>query len=75
MGVYLIFGYSNVNYNEINSALIYGKDIKSFKQIHEYIETNNKIILFFSKGIHKIKKKAEQIACENALKLVEKQIF
>ena len=74
MGVYLIFGYSNINYNEINSALIYGKDINSFKQIHEYIETNNKIILFFSKGTHKIKKKAEQIACENALKLIEKQL-
>ena len=74
MGVYLIVGHSNVNYNEINTALIYGKDIKSFHQIHEYINTNDKIILFFSKGIHKIKKKAEQIACENALKLIEKQI-
>ncbi len=74
MGVYLIIGYSSVDYSEINSALIYGKEIKSFHEIHEYINTNDKIILFFSKGMHKIKKKAEQIACENALNLIEKQI-
>ena len=74
MGVYLIIGYSSVDYSQINSALTYGKDIKSFYEIHEYISINDKIILFFSKGIHKIKKKAEQIACENALKLIEKQI-
>ena len=29
---------------------------------------NGKIFLFLGEGIHKIKKKAEQIACEQALR-------
>tara|TARA_B100000963_G_scaffold308400_1_gene283876 strand:+ start:3119 stop:4198 length:1080 start_codon:yes stop_codon:yes gene_type:complete len=70
MGVYLIIGYETVTYNNIEYALIYGKDIKSFDEIHNYVQTNGKILLYFSEGSHKIKKKAEQIACENALKII-----
>ena len=34
-------------------------------------ESQNKLLIFMGKGIHKIKKKAEQIACEEALKIIE----
>ena len=74
MGVYLIIGHSNITYDDIDNALIYDENLNSFDEIHEYLNNNNnKIILFFSKGTHKIKKKAEQIACENALKLIEQK--
>lgn len=71
MGVYLIIGYMSVSYREIESSLVYGKDIASFADIHSYIETNGRLLLFFAKGSHKTKKKAEQIACENAIKLIQ----
>jgi hypothetical protein len=32
----------------------------------------NKILLYLGKGVHKIKKKAEQIACDEALNLLKK---
>lgn len=70
MGVYLIIGYSSVSYKQIEQTLIYGKDIVSFVDIHSYIDKHSKIILFFAKGSHKIKKKAEQIACENAIQII-----
>ena len=71
MGVFLIIGYSFVTYNELNNSYIYGKDFNNFDEIHNFLNNNdNKIILFFSKGSNKIKKKAEQIACENALHLL-----
>ena len=31
------------------------------------IQTNSKILLFLGEGLHKIKRKAEQLACEEAL--------
>ena len=71
MGAYLIIGYSFVTYNQINNSYVYGKDFNNFNEIHDFLNKNdNKIILFFSKGSNKIKKKAEQIACENALQLL-----
>ena len=41
-----------------------------FKNITDKMEKDNKIFIFFEKGTHKIKKKAEQIACEKALNLI-----
>ena len=71
MGVYLIIGYSFITYKQIHNAIIYGKDVKSFTDIHNYLNNNGQqIILFFSKGSNKIKKKAEQDACEIALKII-----
>jgi hypothetical protein len=33
---------------------------------------NKKVLIFLSGGLHKIKKKAEQISCENALRNLDK---
>ena len=43
----------------------------SFDKIQEEFEGEGKIFVFFSNGIHKIKRKAEQMACEETLKLLE----
>lgn len=69
MGVYLCVGqpiYSLKHENAINL-----KNLKSFKEIQQEIVLNNgKIFLFMGQGIHKIKRKAEQIACNEALNLL-----
>ena len=39
----------------------------TYQEIHEYMSVNNKIFLFLGEGKHKIKKKAEQIACDTAI--------
>ena len=44
---------------------------KSFQEIHEYMSIHNKIFLFLGEGKHKIKKKAEQIACEEAIRQLD----
>ena len=43
----------------------------SFKKIHDYVEKNEKVLVFLGEGQHKIKKKAEQIACEKSLNKIE----
>jgi hypothetical protein len=40
------------------------------KIIQDYISENNKVFLFMGEGQHKIKRKAEQIACNEALKFI-----
>ena len=69
MGVYICLG-QEIHETKITNALDFA-DIKSFKKITEMLETQEKLLIFMGKGIHKIKKKAEQIACEKALKLIE----
>ena len=70
MGVYICLG-QELYETTLNKA-IHFKDIKSFKNIHTLLEeSNHKLLIFMGKGIHKIKKKAEQIACEEALKQIE----
>jgi dsRNA-specific ribonuclease len=66
MGVYLCLGQSihNVNIEEA----VHINTLNSFKAVQDYVaENNGKIFLFLGKGQHKIKKKAEQIACNEAL--------
>lgn len=65
MGVFLCLGQQIHNIN-IRDALSFTQ-FKSFQEIHEYMSLYNKIFLFLGKGIHKIKKKAEQIACDEAI--------
>jgi len=70
MGVYLCLGqpvFGLTHYNSINSS-----EFNSFHEIHHYMSTTGKIFLFLGEGIHKIKKKAEQVACESALKTLKK---
>jgi ribonuclease-3 len=69
MGLYISFG-QNIHNADVNNAVMF-KDLKSFKEIHNKLETNPKLLVFITKAEHKIKKKAEQLACENAIKLIE----
>ena len=41
MGVYLIIGYSILNYEDIDNAIIFGTTLKTFNDIHKYIEENH----------------------------------
>jgi len=68
MGVYLCLGQQIYDLDH-NTAESFGK-YKTFKNISDKIEKDNKLFIFFEKGTHKIKKKAEQIACEKALNLI-----
>jgi len=61
MGVYLFLG----DNNDIKQSISFDK-IKTF----ENIKVNHNI--HFGTGVHKIKKKAEQLACLDALKKIEK---
>ena len=72
MGVYLCLGQQvhNLNYN--NAINI--NQIKTFKQIHEYVNANSKIFLFMGEGQHKIKRKAEQLACNEALTFITEHL-
>lgn len=68
MGVYLCLG-QQIYDQDHNCAEPFSK-YKNFKNITDKMEKDNKIFIFFEKGTHKIKKKAEQIACEKALNLI-----
>ena len=41
-----------------------------FASIHQMLETNGKVFIFFAQSSHKIKKKAEQVTCELAIKMI-----
>jgi hypothetical protein len=45
-------------------------DFASFKEIRDYVSTNGKIFVFMGDGQHKIKRKAEQMACNKAINLI-----
>lgn len=72
MGVYLCLGQSIHHLNPSNSVDI--KQFKTFKSIQEYISIHGKIFIFMGKGQHKIKRKAEQIACNEALQFIETNV-
>jgi dsRNA-specific ribonuclease len=65
MGVYLCVNISTHNLN-------YKTAVTEIQNIQEYLKKNNKIFLFLGEGTHKIKRKAEQIACFQALDLLDK---
>jgi dsRNA-specific ribonuclease len=68
MGVYLCVGYEHISPGSPHhvAALTHG-DFGSVEQLKEHIETNGKILVFLGEGCHKMKKKAEQEACFNAI--------
>ena len=68
MGVYVCLG-QNIHDADINSALDY-KNIKSFDNIKKLLIDTPKLLIFFASSIHKIKKKAEQDACDKAIKII-----
>ena len=70
MGVYISFG-QNIHNANLKNAYDFSK-LKSFKIIHEKLEDEPQMLVFLTKAQHKIKKKAEQLACDLAIKLIEK---
>ena len=70
MGVYLCIGDHHMNFSEEDIKLL--SDLKTFKNIQDYLDANNKIIMFMGESKHKIKKKAEQKACYNAIIEIKK---
>jgi dsRNA-specific ribonuclease len=77
MGVYLCLGQHIYNM-DISQAIHINTFTglqNSFKAVQDYVsEHNGKIFLFLGEGQHKIKRKAEQIACNEALKFLHLSI-
>ena len=69
MGVYLCVGQPihTVSYKEAVSITKF----KNFKAIQDLIVERGKAFIFMGEGQHKIKRKAEQFACEKAIKFIE----
>lgn len=65
MGAYLCLGQTIHGLDHSHSHPI--EKFTSFGQIHEYMSLYGKILVFLGEGKHKIKKKAEQIASEQAV--------
>lgn len=66
MGVYLCLGQPIYHATHTNAIPI--STFKSYNEIHQYMCNNNKIFVFFGGAKHKIKKKAEQLACNEAIR-------
>ena len=44
---------------------------KYFKAVHDYVSEYGKVFIFLGEGQHKIKRKAEQIACNEAIQKLD----
>ena len=67
MGVYLCLGQA-IHETTLRQAIPCSR-FTSFQEIHEHLCKNGgKIFLFLGEGTHKIKKKAEQMACDSAIR-------
>lgn len=66
MGVYLCLGQPNHAVRPSQSIPI--SNFSSYYDIHQHMSEHNKIFVFLGSGKHKIKKKAEQISCEEAIR-------
>jgi len=73
MGVYLCLGQPIYNVSIVDAIHI--NTLNSFKSVQDYVANHDgKIFLFLGEGIHKIKRKAEQIACNEALQFLHLSI-
>jgi dsRNA-specific ribonuclease len=69
MGVYLCIGQSIHNLKHSDSLNI--SLFKNFKAIQDFILSSGKVFIFMGQGEHKIKRKAEQIACNEAIQFID----
>ena len=69
MGVYLCLGQQVHQCSKEDAVHI--DDLKTFRAVNEYVAEHEKIFLFLGDGQHKIKRKAEQIACNEAIQKIE----
>jgi dsRNA-specific ribonuclease len=73
MGVFLCLGQQIYNLNPCDAVHI--NTLNSFKAVQEYLlDHDGKIFLFLGEGQHKIKRKAEQIACNEALIFLQESL-
>ena len=70
MGVYLCLG-KEIHEVKHSDAISF-EEIKSFANIQSIFEKKESIFVLLGIGSHKIKKKAEQIACDEAIKIINK---
>ena len=68
MGVYLCIGQAVHNFKP--SDAIHIDTLRTFQSINDYIQQHEKIFVYLGEGQHKIKRKAEQIACNEALQKI-----
>ena len=68
MGVYLCLG-QPIWKMETSNAVDF-ETIGSFEKIQSILSEDEKVFVLLGSGLHKIKKKAEQEACEKALQLI-----
>ena len=68
MGLFICLG-SSIHEFQISDAINFNK-FGNFDEIEKYLEENKKCLIYLSSSIHKIKKKAEQAACNLALQLI-----
>jgi dsRNA-specific ribonuclease len=69
MGVYLCLGQPIHNVSHTHAIPI--DKFTNVMDIHNYLEKHRKLLVFLGEGRHKIKKKAEQIACDASIKFFE----
>lgn len=70
MGVYLCLGQHIFNLKHDDAVDICY--FKNFQAIQDYVTEHGKAFIFMGQGQHKIKRKAEQIACNEAIEFLEK---
>jgi dsRNA-specific ribonuclease len=69
MGVYICLG-QQIHETDPKNAIPF-EQFKVFSKVQEYIRDFEKVLIFMSSAYHKIKRKAEQLACEKALSLLQ----
>ena len=65
IGVYLCLG-NNIHKVNLQEAFKINH-FTSFREIHEYMAKNQKILVYIGNSSHKIKQSAEQMSCKNAI--------
>lgn len=69
MGVFLCIG-QQIHEASPENAIKFS-NIGTFSAIHEHVGTDGKILVHLADGFHRIKRKAEQIACEKVVQLLK----
>ena len=69
MGVYICIG-QQIHETDAKDAISFSS-LQTFSAIHEKLNETGKILVFLSDGYHRIKRKAEQIACEKAIHMID----
>jgi dsRNA-specific ribonuclease len=70
MGVYLCLG-QPIHLAKIEESVPIS-NFSNYGDIHQYMCDHRNVLIFLEEGKHKIKKKAEQIACETAIKILDR---